>query len=74
MIQQLRTDTPGCAHRNHLNNAGASLPPLPVLQAMQQYLELEANIGGYEAADLFETELAGFYVGGKNVLKKHRKH
>ena len=61
MIQQLRAETPGCAQRNHLNNAGASLPPMPVLQAMQQHLELEANIGGYEAADLRRAELDGFY-------------
>lgn len=61
MLQELRNDTPGCAKRNHLNNAGASLPPTPVLQAMQQYLELEANIGGYEAADLMSAELDGYY-------------
>lgn len=69
MLQELRNDTPGCAKRNHLNNAGASLPPLPVLQAMQQYLELEANIGGYEAADLMAEELDGFYSALAQMLQ-----
>jgi len=68
MLQELRNDTPGCAKRNHLNNAGASLPPSPVLHAMQQYLELEANIGGYEAADLMQAELEGFYSAIAQML------
>lgn len=50
-VERLRADTPGCAHRVHLNNAGASLMPTPVLEAVRDYLELEATIGGYEAAD-----------------------
>jgi len=46
-----RADTPGCSHRTHLNNAGAALMPSPVLAAMTEHLQLEATIGGYEAAD-----------------------
>lgn len=68
MLDELRNDTPGCAHRNHLNNAGASLSPAGVLHAMQQYLELEANIGGYEAADLMQAELDGFYSAVAQML------
>ena len=68
MIQELRDDTPGCKQRIHLNNAGASLPPQPVLQAMQQYLELESTIGGYEAVDLLHDELQGFYDAVANML------
>ncbi len=48
-LQRLRDETPGCAHRVHLNNAGASLMPEPVLAAVRDHLELEARIGGYEA-------------------------
>lgn len=48
-VERARRETPGCEHVVHLNNAGCSLPPQPVLEAMLGYLELEARIGGYEA-------------------------
>jgi selenocysteine lyase/cysteine desulfurase len=50
-LPQWRADTPGCAHRNHLNNAGAALMPRPVLHAIEEHLALETEIGGYEAAE-----------------------
>ena len=50
-ISGFREDTPGLRHRVHLNNAGASLMPNPVTSAITSYLELEAEIGGYEAED-----------------------
>lgn len=48
-IDALRAMTPGCVHRNHLNNAGAALLSTTTLTAMRHHLQLEANIGGYEA-------------------------
>lgn len=49
-VAELRAETPGLEHRVHLNNAGASLMPVPVLDAIREHIELEARIGGYEAA------------------------
>jgi selenocysteine lyase/cysteine desulfurase len=50
-VERLRADTPGCAGRIHLNNAGAALPPEPVIRAVGEHFALEFTIGGYEAAD-----------------------
>ena len=51
LVRQWRADTPGCDHVIHLNNAGASLMPRPVLDAMVEHLQREARFGGYESAD-----------------------
>lgn len=48
-VASARADTPGTQTVVHLNNAGASLPPQPVLDAVIGHLQLEASIGGYEA-------------------------
>lgn len=50
-VAELRADTPGCAHRVHLNSAGASLMPTPVVAAIRDHIDLESRTGGYEAAD-----------------------
>lgn len=49
-LTRAREDTPGCRNVLHFNNAGASLMPEPVLDSMLAHLELEAQVGGYEAA------------------------
>ena len=50
-VERWRAETPGCANVIHLNNAGASLMPQPVLMAIVDHLHREANFGGYESAD-----------------------
>jgi selenocysteine lyase/cysteine desulfurase len=68
-VAGLRSDTPGCAHRNHLNNAGAALMPTPVLNAVRDHLRLEEETGGYEAADARQEELARAYVDVEALLE-----
>lgn len=58
---RLRAETPGCAHVLHLNAAGSSLPSQRTLDATLGHLRLEAEIGGYEAADHMRPVLDGFY-------------
>lgn len=50
-VLRWRADTPGCARLVHLNNAGAALVPRSVREAIADYLKLEEEVGGYEAAD-----------------------
>ncbi len=60
-IAALRAETPGCAHRVHLNNAGAALMTQSTLDAMTGHLRLEAEIGGYEAADAAQEQISATY-------------
>jgi len=67
-LDRLRAETPGCAHRIHFNNAGAGLMPVPVFETMTAYLELEAELGGYEAADARSEAIDDFYVSTAQLL------
>jgi selenocysteine lyase/cysteine desulfurase len=49
-VDRARADTPGCELVVHLNHAGTSLAPRPVLDAQIEWLEAEALSGGYELA------------------------
>lgn len=61
-LDRWRADTPAAlAGRIHLNNAGAGLMPTPVLEAIQDHLELEARLGGYEAADAVRERIDAAY-------------
>src|SRR5450759_3216271 len=71
-LDQLRAQTPGCLHRIHLNNAGAALMSRSTLAAMTTHLQLEAEIGGYEAATQAQEQIDVTYaalaqlVGGRS--------
>lgn len=67
-VELLRAQTPGCKQKIHFNNAGASLMPQSVIDAMQNYLTFESVTGGYEAADSKADEIAGFYSSTARLL------
>lgn len=67
-IERLRAETPGCAERIHLNNAGAALMPAPVVRALQDHVDLESRIGGYEAEELCAAEIGAAYRSVARLL------
>ncbi|NGX57759.1 MAG: putative cysteine desulfurase [Chlamydiae bacterium] len=67
-LKKIRQDTPGSSQRIHFNNAGSSLPPQQVIRKMEEYLELEAQIGGYNAADESKSEINSFYVEAAKLI------
>jgi cysteine desulfurase/selenocysteine lyase len=67
-VEQVRRDTPGCAKVTHFNNAGASLPPKPVLESVSGHLRKEAEIGGYEAADAAAADRERTYAAIARLL------
>ncbi|MEM8773410.1 MAG: aminotransferase class V-fold PLP-dependent enzyme [Pseudomonadota bacterium] len=60
-IARVRAETPACNDLIHFNNAGASLMPLPVQEAVNRHLALEARIGGYEAHAEAASDIQAFY-------------
>jgi cysteine desulfurase / selenocysteine lyase len=67
-IQKIRADTPSCERILHFNNAGASLMPTCVFEAVTGHLSLENKHGGYEAARLASDDLAAFYTEFAGLL------
>lgn len=60
-VARARRETPGCDYVLHFNNAGAALMPEVVVNRVVEHLHLEAEMGGYEAADAIAGELDGVY-------------
>ena len=73
-VKKWRDDTLGCAHRIHLNNASAGLMPQPVLDAIVQHLEREAEIGGYESADAASEAVQDVYESVARLLGAHARN
>jgi selenocysteine lyase/cysteine desulfurase len=70
-LARWRAETPGVERLTHLNNAGAALSPAPVRRAVSDYLDLEAALGAYEAAESHAeqirgaSEAVGRFIGAK---------
>lgn len=73
-LDRLRAETPGTKERIHFNNAGAGLMPSSVLDAIREYLELESQIGGYEASAMKAKEIDDFYLTTAQLLNTEAKN
>ncbi len=67
-INKARADTPGADNRIHFNNAGAGLMPTCVVDALKTHIDLEAAIGGYEAADQTTEQQQRAYVAAAEMV------
>jgi selenocysteine lyase/cysteine desulfurase len=68
-VRRWREETPGCSDRIHLNNAGAALMPRPVVAAIHRQIDLETELGGYEAADAIADRVHETYAHIGRLLK-----
>jgi selenocysteine lyase/cysteine desulfurase len=67
-VARARAETPGCERVLHFNNAGASLMPQVVLDAVISHLHNEALLGGYEAADAAHAAIDRVYQAAAALL------
>jgi selenocysteine lyase/cysteine desulfurase len=67
-IEKIRRDTPSCESVLHFNNAGSSLMPKPVFDAVLQVLNNENSVGGYEAERLAQDDISAFYTEFAGLL------
>jgi selenocysteine lyase/cysteine desulfurase len=67
-IARFRNDTRGCSQVVHLNNAGASLMPDVVTNAITEHIDLESRIGGYEASAMRAEAIQQFYVQAGRLI------
>jgi cysteine desulfurase/selenocysteine lyase len=67
-VGRARRETPGSKHVTHFDNAGSSLPPQPVLDAVVGHLELEARVGGYAAHAQNEAAIERFYGAAAGLI------
>jgi cysteine desulfurase/selenocysteine lyase len=67
-LARARRETPGCATVLHFNNAGAALMPQPVVDAVISHVQLEARIGGYEAATQAHDAVERVYDAAATLL------
>ncbi len=71
-IDRARRDTRACEDVVHFNNAGSSLMPAPVADALRAFLDQEEMTGGYETAEAQTDELDNFYRATARLLNcKH---
>jgi len=70
-IVRARRETPGTENVLHFNNAGAALMPEVVSEAISRHLQLESEIGGYEAAARAARPLARVYDAVAELINGH---
>jgi len=71
-LAKFRKDTPGTLSKIHFNNAGASLMASPIHQAVLEHMELELQMGGYEAQSRAKPALERTYDAISELINCNR--
>ncbi|MCI4670160.1 MAG: aminotransferase class V-fold PLP-dependent enzyme [Bacteroidia bacterium] len=71
-LEEIRRKTPGTSAVIHFNNAGSSLMPTSVFEAVNDYLRDELYLGGYETAAKWEKRLASCYDAIADLINADR--
>ncbi len=72
-IEKFRTETDGVQKVIHFNNAGSSLPPNAVRDAVIQYVVEEATFGGYETHSKYFKEIESTYDAIAKLINASRE-
>lgn len=74
LLDQVRSQTPGCRHVSHLHNSGSALMPDVVVNAVKEHLDLEALNGGYEAHALAIDKVKAVYDSVARLLNTNARN
>lgn len=68
-IRRVREDIlKGTTPATHFNSAGDSPMPRPVLERVTKHMQMEATLGGYEAAAICHEELESVYESAAQLI------
>lgn len=67
-LLKARAETPAVENGIYLNNAGCSLMPAPVIDAVQDYFALEASTGGYPAMAKEAKKIDAVYTSVASLI------
>jgi cysteine desulfurase / selenocysteine lyase len=70
-INEIRENTAGIGNGIYLDNAGASLVPLQVMDAIKGHLDLESTVGGYVAQAQQSDRLENVYASLAKLFGGH---
>jgi len=68
-LERIRSEAPACSKVLFLSTTGSSLMPEPVHRAQLDYLDLEANVGGYRALEIKRDSVENSYASLAKMLR-----
>lgn len=73
-INQIRQNTPGCLDKIFINSAGSSLMSKEVVQISKDYMDMEADIGGYDVMANHYEDFNLFYLEASKLINANPRN